>query len=155
MADAGDFGSGTWLSKREGASGALRIRKCRLEVTAGPDKGKSEILASSELTIGRDGADFVLSDKKVSHLHAEIRLEKHGYRLRDLGSTNGTFVWGMSLTGGIHRSGCDCRDGRFRRALRSARRLDRGTAMARCTPLRLGRPEPGDAAPVSSHSSDC
>ncbi len=99
--DKGDLGSGTWLSQQGGKDDVLRIRKCRLEVTAGPDKGKSETLASPHITIGRAGASLELSDKKVSHLHAEIHLEPRGYRLRDLGSTNGTFVWGMNIVEGF------------------------------------------------------
>jgi transcriptional regulator with GAF, ATPase, and Fis domain len=38
-----------------------------------------------------------LSDAKVSGLHCEIRLDDRGYRLRDLDSTNGTFVGGIRI----------------------------------------------------------
>ena len=36
--------------------------------------------------------DVVLEDPNVSRVHAEIKLEKDGYAIRDLGSTNGTRV---------------------------------------------------------------
>ncbi len=101
MADDVDLGSATWLAKHDDDQKSMRIRKCRLEVTAGPDKGKSAVFASPRLTIGRYGADFELTDKKVSHLHAEVSLEARGYRLRDLGSTNGTFVWGLNIIDGF------------------------------------------------------
>ena len=62
---------------------------------AGPDVGKSVELASSWYRIGaRQGCDLVLSDQRVSGYHFEIRLEDGGYRLRDLDSTNGTYVAG-------------------------------------------------------------
>ncbi|TMQ20956.1 MAG: FHA domain-containing protein [Deltaproteobacteria bacterium] len=40
----------------------------------------------------RRGNDVQLTDSKVSGLHCEIRLDDRGYRLRDLDSTNGTYV---------------------------------------------------------------
>jgi DNA-binding NtrC family response regulator len=50
-------------------------------------------IESSAIRIGaRRGNDVQLSDSKVSGLHCEIRLDDRGYRLRDLDSTNGTYV---------------------------------------------------------------
>src|SRR5262245_61901220 len=95
MSKAGDeekMSTGTWVAKRAGADEALRIRKCRLEVVSGPDAGRRRVVESPIIVIGRENADVVLSDRKVSGLHAEIRLEDTGYRLRDLGSTNGTWI---------------------------------------------------------------
>lgn len=44
-------------------------------------------------TIGRSGVHaIVLKDRKVSATHAEIRWTVEGWRLRDLGSRNGTYV---------------------------------------------------------------
>ena len=43
--------------------------------------------------IGREGADIVIEDEKVSRKHAEIGLYgPDAYVLRDLASTNGTYV---------------------------------------------------------------
>jgi two-component system response regulator GlrR len=89
--------SGTWVGQNKGGAETMAVRKCLLEVIAGPDKGRSDIVASSTIVIGRGGGDFMLTDRKVSALHAEIRLEAAGYRLRDLGSTNGTFVRNMRV----------------------------------------------------------
>ena len=48
--------------------------------------------------IGRDGADIVLQDEKVSRKHAEIGLYGPGaYVLRDLASTNGTLLNGKRV----------------------------------------------------------
>jgi two-component system response regulator GlrR len=89
--------SGTWVGQNKGGAETMAVRKCLLEVIEGPDKGRSDIVASSTIVIGRGGGDFVLTDRKVSALHAEVRLEASGYRLRDLGSTNGTFVRNMRV----------------------------------------------------------
>jgi hypothetical protein len=42
-----------------------------LEVVAGPDAGWSSSFASPVLVIGRSGGDLVLTDRRVSALHAE------------------------------------------------------------------------------------
>jgi len=95
--DGEDLGSGTWTSRRDGGPDTMLVRRCRLEVVAGPDAGATHVSASPVILIGRSGGDLVLSDRRVSALHAEIRLEPDGYRLRDLGSTNGTYAWGMKI----------------------------------------------------------
>jgi pSer/pThr/pTyr-binding forkhead associated (FHA) protein len=48
--------------------------------------------------IGREGADIVLDDPKVSRKHAEIGFYGPGaYVVRDLASTNGTFLNGRRV----------------------------------------------------------
>jgi putative nucleotidyltransferase with HDIG domain len=42
--------------------------------------------------------EMVLDDSSVSRRHAEVRATDAGWRLRDLGSTNGTFLNGSRLT---------------------------------------------------------
>ena len=58
-----------------------------------------------ELVIGRDDADVAVNDPEVSRRHASIRPGAGGaYRkaeLLDLGSTNGTFVDGVRITGPV------------------------------------------------------
>ncbi len=97
MAEPTETGSGTWVTSPGGAAEALHVRKCRLEVVAGPDAGRVLVAEAPAILIGRTGADLLLADRKVSALHAEIRLTADGYRLRDLGSSNGTFVWGLRV----------------------------------------------------------
>jgi pSer/pThr/pTyr-binding forkhead associated (FHA) protein len=58
-----------------------------------PDGGKQEFeLSKSQVTLGRDSTnDIVLTDAKVSRMHARIEVEAEGgVRLVDLGSTNGS-----------------------------------------------------------------
>jgi transcriptional regulator with GAF, ATPase, and Fis domain len=87
----------TWVTSHRGQAETLSVRRCRLEVVAGPDTGLSVELAQPTILIGRTGADLTLSDPKVSGLHCELRLESGGYRLRDLASTNGTHVRGVRV----------------------------------------------------------
>jgi hypothetical protein len=50
--------------------------------------------------IGRHpGSDVVLDDSFVSGEHAELEADEAGWVLRDLGSTNGTFVNGEEVIG--------------------------------------------------------
>ncbi len=52
------------------------------------------------LRIGRDYAcGLRIADDSVSRLHADLRLEGQEWRLRDLGSMNGTWINGQRLTG--------------------------------------------------------
>ncbi|NTW00575.1 MAG: FHA domain-containing protein [Oscillochloris sp.] len=53
-----------------------------------------------QITIGRAGCDVVLENPQVSRFHAQIdRAAGGGAILRDVGSTNGTFVNGQRLNG--------------------------------------------------------
>ncbi len=94
-----DLERATWITPHHGRSSALSVRRCRLEVVAGADVGTVIELAQPAFVIGRAGgsADLALNDPKVSGLHCELRLEAGGYRLRDLSSTNGTYVRGVRV----------------------------------------------------------
>ena len=57
-------------------------------------------LAKSEIVIGRDeGVDIVIPTPAVSRRHARLMMDKDGYTIEDLGSSNGTFVNGDRLIG--------------------------------------------------------
>jgi putative nucleotidyltransferase with HDIG domain len=50
------------------------------------------------LQIGRlETLEIVIEDTSVSRRHAELRATEHGWRLRDLRSTNGTFLNGTAI----------------------------------------------------------
>jgi pSer/pThr/pTyr-binding forkhead associated (FHA) protein len=73
----------------------------RLEVVAGRAIGMS-ILLDDELLIGRhaDGAGRLADDEEISRSHARVSLDRSGFcAIEDLGSTNGTFVNGLRITG--------------------------------------------------------
>jgi transcriptional regulator with PAS, ATPase and Fis domain len=97
----GDIESPTWVTSHQGTAQTLSVRRCRLEVVSGPDAGLAMEFAQPTILIGRTGADLTLSDPKVSGLHAELRLQPEGYRLRDLESTNGTHVRGVRVVEGF------------------------------------------------------
>jgi DNA-binding NtrC family response regulator len=93
-----DLRSGTWVTYIGGRAAGARLRRCRVEVVSGADAGLVRDIEASVIRIGaRRGNDLQLSDTKVSGLHCEIRLDERGYRLRDLDSTNGTYVSGLRV----------------------------------------------------------
>jgi DNA-binding NtrC family response regulator len=54
------------------------------------------------LVVGRDaGAQIEMSDPEVSAVHCELRAVNEGVLVRDLGSTNGTFVGGLRVHEGV------------------------------------------------------
>jgi pSer/pThr/pTyr-binding forkhead associated (FHA) protein len=70
----------------------------RIEEGAGAQRVFT-LSAGGTYLIGREGADIVLDDEKVSRKHAEIGLYGPGALvLRDLASTNGTQVNGKRVT---------------------------------------------------------
>jgi putative nucleotidyltransferase with HDIG domain len=75
-------------------------RLIRLRGMNGALKGRT--WESSELLrVGRlDQLEIVLDDSSVSRYHAEVRATDRGWRVRDLGSTNGTRLNGVRLTSG-------------------------------------------------------
>jgi hypothetical protein len=89
--------------------------------------GQAYPLVSSTTVIGRgDDADIVLDDPGVSRRHAEIRVTADGPHLaatlRDLGSTNGTFVDGERITATQLAEGSAVTLGRTRAVYRSGER---------------------------------
>ena len=61
----------------------------------GPDRGEQVQLSDEPITFGSaPNCDLVLSDKTVSRRHAMAVLEGEEVIVRDLGSTNGTFIQG-------------------------------------------------------------
>jgi pSer/pThr/pTyr-binding forkhead associated (FHA) protein len=69
-----------------------------LAVIEGPARGQVFRLTKARNVLGRSGADIVLYDPEVSRKHCMIEVRGSTATLIDLGTTNGTFVAGKSIT---------------------------------------------------------
>ncbi len=76
-----------------GGSRQIHIRRARLRVVSGESAGQTWMVDRDLIRIGaRADNDVVLTDTTVSRQHAEITRGPQGTILRDLNSTNGTWV---------------------------------------------------------------
>ncbi|OAI40972.1 hypothetical protein AYO38_00900 [bacterium SCGC AG-212-C10] len=85
------------------AAAAVRRGPARLIILApantGIEPGTAFDLAG-EMTIGRDARNgIVLGDASISGRHAAVAAGERGWRIADLGSTNGTLVNGAPIDG--------------------------------------------------------
>jgi len=63
-----------------------------LKVTEGPEKGTIYPVSKPRFLIGRTNGDLNLEDERISRVHCALESTAEGVTLRDLESTNGTFV---------------------------------------------------------------
>ncbi len=78
----------------------------QLDVISGPNKGASFRPEEASFIVGRGPTNrIILLDNKVSARHAQIENRGERYLLRDLNSTNGTFVNGKSVTQAVLKPG--------------------------------------------------
>ncbi|HEV8662778.1 MAG TPA: FHA domain-containing protein [Candidatus Methylomirabilis sp.] len=76
------------------AASAVRIS---LVIQAGPDGGKTYPVTKDRVIIGRKTGDLILNDPEVSGSHASLEIVGNTYFLRDLRSTNGTYLNGTKV----------------------------------------------------------
>jgi signal transduction histidine kinase/pSer/pThr/pTyr-binding forkhead associated (FHA) protein len=69
-----------------------------LLVLQGPDKGRRFELPDAPALVGRDSRQLPLTDNTVSRRHAELIPGNENWVLRDLGSSNGTYINGLRVT---------------------------------------------------------
>src|SRR5436190_10033647 len=71
----------------------------RLVVSPGTPQAREVMLKPGINTIGRhEDNDLPIPDPSISEAHCQIIVSEGGVRLRDLGSTNGTFVSAARVT---------------------------------------------------------
>lgn len=69
------------------------------QVKKGPDRGKVFFFDQDRVVVGRGKVEFVLKDPDVSRMHAMVEIKEGSQiMLRDMDSTNGTFVNGKKIT---------------------------------------------------------
>lgn len=89
------------MSKTEildGGRREARVRRVRVEVKSGPSRGLQLELDDEPIRIGSaEGCAVRVNDPAVSGMHCELTRTAQGLMLRDLGSTNGTFVDGRRV----------------------------------------------------------
>ena len=90
----------------------VQFEAIELRVVAGADAGLEMSLGLPNVRIGASpDNDLVLTDRAVSRRHAEIRMTPNGLLLRDLGSTNGTFINDVRITEAYIPPDAECRLG--------------------------------------------
>jgi predicted Zn finger-like uncharacterized protein len=90
-----EVGGGTITGKDLHKLGLVDLPKDRrysLAILQGPATGQIFPITKVRTTIGRSGADINIDDPEASRTHAAVEILGENAVLRDLGSTNGTFV---------------------------------------------------------------
>jgi pSer/pThr/pTyr-binding forkhead associated (FHA) protein len=86
------------VSRAERRDGYLAKHSVSLVFASGPLAGSEVTLETPRVTLGRgQGVEVVIDDPSISHQHAALELGSGGYRIRDLGSTNGVVVNGARM----------------------------------------------------------
>jgi pSer/pThr/pTyr-binding forkhead associated (FHA) protein len=68
-----------------------------ITIVEGDNQGVHRKLREDKLVVGRKGSDLVIEDKSISRHHCELSRRPDGWWIKDLGSTNGTFVNGGKI----------------------------------------------------------
>ncbi|MDQ7780259.1 MAG: FHA domain-containing protein [Planctomycetota bacterium] len=83
-----------------------------IKVKMGTEKGRIYEISEKPLTMGRDASESIqIMDHGVSRQHAEVFKIGEMYFIRDLGSTNGTFVNDVKINEELLRAGDQIRIG--------------------------------------------
>jgi predicted Zn finger-like uncharacterized protein len=92
---APEFGGATVTGKDAHRMGLIELPKDKrysLAVIQGEATGQIYPITRARTTIGRSGADINLDDPEASRQHAALEIMGESAIIRDLGSTNGTFI---------------------------------------------------------------
>ncbi len=97
--------SGTRIQRDVGPP-TVNLRRCKLVVIKGPQRGTEFVISSDVIRVGKaPDNDLPVTDETVSRVHFEIVRDAKGYLLRDLRSTNGTFLDGAEIKEAYIRAG--------------------------------------------------
>jgi DNA-binding NtrC family response regulator len=78
-----------------GATIVRQLGRGKLLVVKGPDRGEAIAIGDLPITLGSGaGCDVVLADPTISRRHLVVEPREEGVILRDVGSTNGSYVQG-------------------------------------------------------------
>ncbi|MBA3819974.1 MAG: sigma 54-dependent Fis family transcriptional regulator [Deltaproteobacteria bacterium] len=98
--------------RREGTPATVNLRRCKLVVIKGAQRGTEFVIAGDLFRVGKAPEnDLHLDDETVSRVHFEITRDAKGYLVRDLKSTNGTFLDGAEVKEAYLRAGSVIRAG--------------------------------------------
>jgi transcriptional regulator with GAF, ATPase, and Fis domain len=100
------------IATRSIRNNVLAMRRFEVVVIEGRDRGQRAVSTGDELTIGTTaGNDLQVQDPAVSRHHCVLRVCERGLELRDLGSTNGTYLGDSEIVQGYVKSGVRIRIG--------------------------------------------
>jgi len=92
--------------RREATPATVNLRRCKLVVIKGAQRGTEFVVAGDVFRVGKAPEnDLVLADETVSRVHFEIARDAKGYLVRDMKSTNGTFLDGAEVKEAYLRAG--------------------------------------------------
>jgi DNA-binding NtrC family response regulator len=92
--------------RREAKPATVNLRRCKLVVTKGAQRGTEFVIGGDVIRVGKATEnDLVIADETVSRVHFEIVRDGKGYLVRDLNSTNGTFLDGAEIKEAYIRAG--------------------------------------------------
>lgn len=113
MSASSFYGENTEIVAGVAAAGLrVQLRAIEARVVSGADTGLEISVNLPSVRIGSAADnDLVLNDRAVSRHHAEVRLTPEGLLLRDLGSTNGTFINEVRISEAYIPANAQCRLG--------------------------------------------
>lgn len=115
--------SGDRSGDRPGVRASFRYWEMLITVVRGPYKGREFVFTTDVVTVGKAPQnDIPLPDETVSRKHLEILRDARGYLLRDLGSTNGTYLDGAEIREAFLRNGSQVTVGETRFRFRAVQR---------------------------------
>jgi len=92
--------------RREATPATVNLRRCKLVVIKGNQRGTEFVISGDTFRVGKAHEnDLVLADETVSRVHFEIMRDAKGYLVRDMRSTNGTFLDGAEVKEAYLRAG--------------------------------------------------